>query len=208
MLDKVRARLEKAIITFFIPALEQATKYYNYILENERKFAKQQEEAAQRGNKIITDPRTGIRQEVPMNAREQANRAREQEEQRMAGLMSAYRPRPNERPTGAMGGFGATPKEDLEKARKEAEALQKELDKQLKTVDGIGNSYELASQAAQDRLNLQMATVKMTEQERTMYEGVYDINRKANEAIVRLEEQRQGAKGQTLALINSEIAGI
>jgi lambda family phage tail tape measure protein len=136
---------------------------------------------------------------------EKAFLARQQEEQRMAGLMSGYRPRPTEREAG---GFGAKGEEQLKRERSEAEKLQKELEKQLKTVDNIGNSYELASQAAQDRLNLQMATVNMTEQERTMYEGVYDINRKANEAIVRLEEQRQGAKGQTLALINTEIAGI
>lgn len=207
MMDKVRARLEKSIVSFFIPALEQATKYYNYIVEQEGKFSKLQEEAAQRGNKIITDPRTAIRNEVPMNPREQADRARLQEEQRMAGLMSGYRP--GTRNTGSVaGGFGVTPKEDLEKARKEAEALQKELDKQLKTVDGIGNSYQLASEAAQDKLNIQMATVNMTEQERQMYDGIYEINRKANEAIVKLEEQRQGAKGETVKLINSEIAGV
>jgi lambda family phage tail tape measure protein len=208
MLDKVRARLEKGIVSFFIPALDQATKYYNYILENEKKFAKQQEDAAERGKKIITDPRTGIRNEVPLNDREKAERqlnktieAGQAEHQReMARLRQA-----GAKPTGTYGGKG---EEQLKRERTEAEKLQKELDKQLQTVDGIGNSYQLASQAAQERLNLQMATVKMTEQERTMYEGVYDINRKANEAIVRLEEQRQGAKGQTLTLINTEIASI
>jgi lambda family phage tail tape measure protein len=208
MLDKVRARLEKGIVSFFIPALDQATKYYNYILENERKFAKQQEDAAERGKKIIIDPRTSIRNEVPLNDREKAERqlnktieAGQAEHQREMARLRQLNVKPG-------GTYGAKGEEQLKRERAEAEKLQKELDKQLKTVDGIGNSYELASQAAQDRLNLQMGIVNMTEQERTMYEGVFDINRKANEAIVRLEEQRQGAKGQTLTLINSEIAGI
>jgi len=140
-----------------------------------------------------------------MTAEETAFLARQQEEQRMAALMSAYRPRPNEREAG---GFGTKGEEQLKRERSEAEKLQKELDQQLKTVTGIGNAYELNSQAAVEKLRLQMATTDMAEQERTMYEGVYEINRKANDAIVRLNEQRQGAQGETLKLINSEIAAV
>ena len=214
-IDRIRARLERGIVTFFGSVAQQAENAFGVIDKYNKKLEeteKQLNAVGRTSRAYVADPRQlmapgslGAPGGRPMTDAEKATLARQQEEQRMAGLMSAYTARPNEREAG---GFGAKGEEQLKRERTEAEKLQKELDKQLKTVDAIGNSYNLASQAAQDRLNLQMATVNMTEQERTLYEGVYDINRKANEAIVRLEEQRQGAKGQTLTLINSEIAGI
>jgi len=219
-IDKIRARLERGIVTFFGSVAKQAEDAFNVIDKYNRKLeeTERQLNAVGRTSRQFSTDGAAASMTSPiggagplglggraMTADEKAFLARQQEEQRMAGLMSAYRPRPSER---EQGGFGTTPKEDLEKARKEAESLQKELDKQLKTVTGIGNAYQLSSDAAAQKLQLQMATVNMTEQERQLYEGIYEINRKANESIVKLEEQRQGAKGETVKLINSEIAGI
>lgn len=216
-IDKIRARLERGIVTFFGSVAKQAEDAFSVIDKYNRKLeeTERQLNAVGRTSRAFGAGGPAVSMSnAPgsigggsrvMTAEERAFLERQNYEADMARLMSAYRPRPNEREAG---GFGATSKEELEKARKEAEALQKELDKQLKTVTGIGNAYQLASDAAAQKLRLQMATVNMTEQERQLYEGVFEINRKANEAIVKLEEQRQGAKGETLKLINGEIAAV
>jgi len=214
-IDRVRARLERGIVTFFGSVAEQAEKAFGAIDRYNKKLedTEKQLNAVGRTSRAYTaDPRLlmapgslGAPGGRPMTDAEKATLARQQEEQRMAALMSAYRPRPNEREAG---GFGTKGEEQLKREKAELEKIQKELDQQLKTVTNIGNAYELSSQAAAEKLRLQMATTDMTEQERTMYEGVYEINRKANDAIVRLNEQRQGAQGETLKLINSEIAAV
>ena len=219
-IDKIRARLERGIVTFFGSVAQQAENAFGVI----DKYNKKLEETEKQLNAVGRTSRAfgaggpaatmsnapGSGPNRRMTAEEIAyENALQTAEQQRAGMAAELaRLQAKTAPSTAGSGYGVKGEEQLKRERTEAEKLQKELDKQLKTVDSIGNSYELASQAAQDRLNLQMATVNMTEQERQMYEGVFDINRKANEAIVRLEEQRQGAKGQTLTLINSEIAGI
>jgi len=178
---------------------------------NSMKMADEAERRANaQGKTIVRDPRLGTAMEVDMTKKEKEryelqqklNEAYKDQGREMSRLESLGKTSP------VTGDYGAKGEDRIKRERAEAEKLQKELDKQLKTVDNIGNSYILSSQTAQEKLNLQMSTVNMTERERSLYEGIFEINRKANEAIVRLDEQRQGAKGETLKLINSETAAI
>ena len=84
----------------------------------------------------------------------------------------------------------------------------KELQSQLNSVQQIGAGYKRIVESNQQRLSLEAAIANLTKEEQDLYKGIADINKRANDTIAQLEEKRKGAKGETLAAIDREIANV
>ena len=218
-IDKVRARLERGIVTFFGSVAKQAEDAFGVIDRYNKKLedTEKQLNAIGKTNRALgAGSFPGGTGQAPLGStpfgrprdltpKEQADLARQQEEQRMAGLMSAYRPRPNEREAGS---FGPKGEEQLKRERAEAEKLQKELDKQVNAVKSLGDGYLRAAQANMDRMTTEIDILGLSREQQDIVKGTAQINERYGNQIAALEDKRKGAKAETLELIDKEIENL
>ena len=91
---------------------------------------------------------------------------------------------------------------------KEAKKLADELEKQRQAIENMADAYRNNVALAESKLALEGAMLGMTEEQKTLYKGVFDINQRANEQIAKLEEKRKEAKGANVALVDKEIKAV
>ena len=91
---------------------------------------------------------------------------------------------------------------------KEAKKLADELEKQRQAIENMADAYRNNVTLAESKLALEGAMLNMTEEQKSLYKGVFDINQRANEQIAKLEEKRKEAKGDNVALVDKEIKAV
>jgi lambda family phage tail tape measure protein len=84
----------------------------------------------------------------------------------------------------------------------------KELTGQLTAVQNLADGYRRAAQANMDRYAMEVELLGKTKEEQDIIKGTADINKRYADQTAALEEKKKGAKGATLALINTEIGNL
>ena len=92
--------------------------------------------------------------------------------------------------------------------RNRPQDIGKELQGQLTAVQNLADGYRRAAQANQDRYTTEVDMLGKTKEEQEIIKGTADINKRYDDQRAALEEKRKGAKGQTLALIKTEISNL
>ena len=93
-------------------------------------------------------------------------------------------------------------------AKNRTQEIGKELQGQLNAVNSLADGYRRAAQANMDRYTLEVEMLGKSREEQDIIKGTADINKRYDDQRAALEEKRKGAKGQTLALIKTEIANL
>jgi len=84
----------------------------------------------------------------------------------------------------------------------------KELTGQLNSVQSLADGYRRIAQSNMERYQLETDILGKSKEQADTMKGLADINKRYADQTAALEEKRKGAKGATVALINSEIAGL
>jgi lambda family phage tail tape measure protein len=100
----------------------------------------------------------------------------------------------------------ATPAKDSPRNR--PQDIGKELAGQLNAVNSLADGYRRAAQANMDRYTTEVEILGKSKEEQELIKATADINKRYADQTAALEEKRKGAKGDTLALINKEIANL
>lgn len=98
--------------------------------------------------------------------------------------------------------------DELARQKGRAVEIGKELQSQLNSVQNLADGYRRAAQANMDRLTTEVEMLGKSKEEQDIIKGTADINKRYADQTAALEEKKKGAKGQTLALINKEIANL
>lgn len=103
---------------------------------------------------------------------------------------------------------GSGPRTKPQTTPNRAQETGKELAGQLNAVNSLADGYRRAAQANMDRLTTEVEMLGKSKEEADTIKGLADINKRYADQTAALEEKKKGAKGDTLALIEKEIANL
>jgi lambda family phage tail tape measure protein len=109
---------------------------------------------------------------------------------------------------GTMGAYRSRAESTASNDVKRPVQTGKELAGQLNSVQGLADGYRRAAQANMDRYTTEVDMLGKSREEQETIKGTAEINKRYDDQRAALEEKRKGAKGQTLALIKTEIANL
>jgi len=207
-IDRIRARFEKGLITFFGSAAEQAEKAFDKMEKASNKFQDQERERNLKGEMTKYDPFRGTPYIAPMSAKEKAAFAERERILEQEKLMASYRTRagaPGAREaggSGAGGGFGETP-----------EAVKKAAEESAKRIAQSKIEVARAGQLAQNEQALGLTIQNASKMEQLATQNAnsikaIDINLEQDKAKAKLDifsQEKLSEQQKSIELAQKEV---